>query len=163
MSRRGCARCSRHPSFQSAGIDQGSGRGVRDPRKTWRREPRCREKLSPGFPSVATCTLFPDATERPARFCGGERLTGAEHPDAAFLLQGQDTPPGAQCHLVTLYRDVKGVASGQVEFVPEGLGQDDATCLVYGNFRLHNVIIDWFLPFGKWQFRNAFGQFGLIL
>ena len=74
-------------------------------------------------------------------FVGGERLAGAEHPDAALLLQGRCAAPGPQGHFVTLDREVERVAGGELHLVPEGLGQDDAARSIKGDFGVHMTII----------------------
>ena len=88
----------------------------------------------PGVPAV---TLRPDVAERFLCCIGGQRLAGAEHPHAAFLLQGRGAAPGPQGHFVTLDREVESVAWREVHLVSEGLGQNNAARSIKGNLGVH--------------------------
>ena len=90
---------------------------------------------------VLAQALRPDATERFLRFAGGERLAGAEYPDAAFLLERRGAAPGPQGDLVALDCKVESVARGEVQLVPEGLGKDHAARSIEGDSIIHTPII----------------------
>jgi hypothetical protein len=93
------------------------------------------------MPGVLAQALRPDATERFLRFAGSERLAGAEHPDAAFFLEGCGAAPGPQDDLVALDCKVEGVTRGEVQFVPEGLGKDHTARSIEGHSIIHTPIL----------------------
>ena len=65
-------------------------------------------------------------------------------------MQRRGTAPGAQLDLVAMDRNIQSVAWGEVQLVPEVLGKHDAARSVEGHFAIHDSIMTWVVPIGKW-------------
>ncbi len=63
---------------------------------------------------------------QPVGFTLGKLATAVKNPYAAFLSKRCCGMEGAQCYPATFTFEFEGVAAFETEFVPDGLGNDEA-------------------------------------
>ena len=63
-----------------------------------------------------------------------------------LILERARAPGRAEGDLLTAAFQFQGVAGLQMQFFPEGLGNNDAACFINGKADVHSGIILWFDP-----------------